>query len=672
MKTRACTALFLIATIAATAPPALAQSGQPVEQGEPNVPGFEPAFPEQTRAPAADSGVIFAVERLAEPLEHPWGIDVLPDGGYLVTERPGRLRVISEDGEISEPVKGVPEVVAEGQGGLLDVRVGPTFEDDRLIYWTYAKPLENGSGTAAARGRLSEDRSEVGDVEDIFVQEPPSRVTNHYGSRILFDGQGDAFVTTGEHFDEDQRVLAQDLGTTYGKVVRVNLDGSIPEDNPFVDQEDAVDSIWSLGHRNIQGAAFHPESGELWVAEHGPQGGDELNRIKPGANYGWPVVSYGENYDGSPVGEGIARHSGEFVEPRYYWDPVIAPGGMIFYQGEMFADWQGDALISSLVPGAVVRIELDGETVTGEERLLRDEGRIRDIVEAPDGALLVLVDDAEGAVLRLTPGGGGAANAPREVWRAGGFERPESVVHDPERDALYVSNIGAAGGEEPGHGYISRLGTDGEVTEAQWVTGLNGPKGMAVHDGRLYVSDIDRLVVIDIEAGEVAETHEAPRSQFLNDVTAGSDGRIFVSDMRGNAIYVLDDGDFSVWLEDEALMQPNGLLAEDDRLVVAAWGEGDGDTATLGHLKAVDYEGKTIRSLGDGTPVGNLDGIEAAGDGSYLVTDWVAGALYRIRESGDAEQLLDLNQGSADLEYREGLALIPMMMDGELRALQVD
>ena len=239
-------------------------------------------------------------------------------------------------------------------------------------------------------------------VEDIFVQEPPSPTPMHHGSRILFDGEDHAFITTGEHFTEEERVLAQELGATYGKVVRVNLDGSVPEDNPFVGVEGAVDYIWSLGHRNIQGAAFHPDTGQLWAVEHGPQGGDELNLIQRGANYGWPLVSYGENYDGTPVGTGVSQHTGDLVDPRYYWDPVIAPAGSVFYQGDTFADWQGDLLISSLVPGGVVRL-LEGDTVTGEERLLPNQGRIRDIVEAPDGALLVLVDDPEGAVLRLTP-----------------------------------------------------------------------------------------------------------------------------------------------------------------------------------------------------------------------------------------------------------------------------
>ena len=670
MRLHSCKALFVTVTLAAGAT-AFAQAGQPVQQGERNVPEFEPAFPEQTRAPASESGVTLSAETFAEPLEHPWGIDRLPGGGYLVTELPGRMRVISGSGEISDPIEGIPEVFYAGQGGLLDVAVGPTFEEDRMIYWSYARALEAGkSVTVASRGRLSEDHSEVTGVEDIFVQEPPSPTPAHYGSRILFDGEGHVFITTGDHFTEAERLLAQDPGTTYGKVIRLGLDGSVPDDNPFVDEQGAIDSIWTLGHRNLQGIALDPDTNRLWTIEHGPQGGDELNLSEPKSNYGWPTVSYGENYDGSPVGEGKERHDGDFVEPRYYWDPVIAPGGMLFYQGDMFADWQGHLLISSLLPGGVVRIALDGDTVIGEERLLKDHGRIRDIVEAQDGALLVLVDAAEGAVLRLTPNESAGSGELREAWQAEGFDRPESVIFDNARNVLYVSNVGED--EEEGKGYISKLSHDGEVTEEQWVTGLKGPKGMAVYDDRLYASDVDRLVAIDVEAGEVTETWNAPESQFLNDVAADSDGRIFVSDMGANAIYVLDGEEFAVWLEDEALMQPNGLLVEEDRLVVAAWGEGEGESATLGHLKTVDFETKSIDSLGNGNPVGNLDGIEADGKGNYFVTDWVAGALYRIQPSGEAEQLLDLNRGSADLEHRGGEVLIPMMMDGTVRAWRID
>lgn len=396
--------LVLLPSLPLAVADVFAQATDPVPQGEPNVPEFEPAFSGQTRAPESDSGVELAVETFAEPLEHPWGIDFLPDGAWIITERAGRMRVISASGELSKPLSGIPEVLAKGQGGLLDVAVGPGFAEDRLIYWSYSKPLDNGdSVTAVARGKLADDLSGVTAVEDIFLQQPASPTPAHYGSRVLFDRDGHAFITTGEHFTEEERRLAQDLSTTYGKIVRVNLDGTVPEDNPFVQQEGAIGSIWSTGHRNVQGAAFHPETGRLWVSEHGPQGGDELNLVEPGANYGWPEVSYGENYDGGPVGEGISRHLGKFVEPRYYWDPVIAPAGAIFYQGELIPKWQGDLLISSMVPGGIVRLEIKEDEVIGEERLLPDHGRIRDIIEVPDGALLVLVDAAEGSVLRVTP-----------------------------------------------------------------------------------------------------------------------------------------------------------------------------------------------------------------------------------------------------------------------------
>lgn len=385
------------------APAAYAQDGAPVEQGEPNVPHFQPAFPGQTRAPASDSGVTLATETVAEGLEHPWGIAVLPDGAILVTERPGRLRRVSPEGELSEPIAGVPEVHAVEQGGLLDVAIGPDYEEEGWIYLSYAKPLGDGmSVTAAIRGRLSEDGTELVDVEEIFEQEPPSPTPMHYGSRIVFDDDGHVFITTGEHSDAAERDNAQDLGTTYGKVIRLNLDGSVPEDNPFVDEEGAIDSIWSYGHRNIQAAAMDAE-GRLWEIEHGPQGGDELNLVEPGTNYGWPIVVYGQEYSGEPVGEGRATHEPDFVEPRYYWDPVIAPSGMVFYDGEMFPDWQGNILVGSLNPGALVRLELEDDTVTGEERLLTDVGRIRDVAVDAEGAILVITDDPNGALLRLTP-----------------------------------------------------------------------------------------------------------------------------------------------------------------------------------------------------------------------------------------------------------------------------
>jgi len=400
------------AAVLAGVPLACAQGGGPVAQGERNAPELEPAFPEQTRAPAAPSGVTLAVEELAGGLAHPWGMAFLPDGSLIVTERPGRMRLVAADGTVSAPLEGVPPVHARRQGGLLDVTVGPEFAEDRMVYWTYSKPLGDGlSATAAARGRLSEDGTAIEGATDIFVQAPPSPTPMHYGSRVLFDGAGNLYVTTGEHSSGAERVLAQDLGASYGKVLRLRPDGSAPPDNPFVGEPGAVEGIWTFGHRNVQGAAIHPESGVLWTVEHGPRGGDELNLSAPGVNFGWPEVSYGVNYDGSPVGDGVASGP-EFEEPVYFWDPVIAPGGMAFYTGELFADWRGDLLIASLDPGALVRLELDGGAdeasgdpplVVGEERLLTDAGRIRDVEVAPDGAVLVLTDKADGAVLRLTP-----------------------------------------------------------------------------------------------------------------------------------------------------------------------------------------------------------------------------------------------------------------------------
>jgi glucose/arabinose dehydrogenase len=375
-----------------------------VPQGPPNVPEFPPAFREQTRAPEALSGITLAAEPVAEGLANPWGIAILPDGaGYLVTERAGRLRHVAPDGTISEPIAGVPEVLAEEQGGLLDVAVSRTFAQDRTIFLTYAKPVGDRSATAAARATLGEDMASLTDVTDIFVQDPPSPSPMHYGSRITPVDEQFVFITTGEHFTEEERVYAQALDKTYGKVIRVRIDGSVPDDNPFVQDQNARPEIWSLGHRNLQGDALAPD-GSYWTIEHGPQGGDELNRPIAGGNYGWPEISYGENYDDTPVGRGVSAMEG-LEQPVYYWDPVIAPGDMVFYQGSLFPDWQGDLLIGSLNPGGLVRLELDGEVVIGEERMLPDLGRVRDVEVDSDGSLLVITDFEDGGLYRLKPAG---------------------------------------------------------------------------------------------------------------------------------------------------------------------------------------------------------------------------------------------------------------------------
>jgi glucose/arabinose dehydrogenase len=371
-----------------------------VEQGSPNVP-YQPAFENQTRAPELPTTEV-TVTPFAGPLGNPWGIAQLPDGSFLVTERIGHLRLVAPDGTISEPIAGLPELVAREQGGLLDVAVSPNFATDRTVFWTYSKPTDNRImvATAAARGTLSEDGRELTDVEDIFVQDPPSVSHLHFGSRVVPDGQGHLFVTTGEHFIPPERKRAQDPNVTWGKVVRINEDGTVPDDNPFAGGSGAPE-VWTLGHRNPQGAAIDPQ-GRLWTIEHGPMGGDELNLSVSGTNYGWPEVSYGLNYEGDRVGIGEPR-AGGFAEPNYYWDPVIAPGGMTFYSGTLFPDWQGDLLIASLSPGGLVRIRLEGDRVAGEEWMLRDVGRVRDVEELPDGSLLLLTDNWRGEILRVTP-----------------------------------------------------------------------------------------------------------------------------------------------------------------------------------------------------------------------------------------------------------------------------
>lgn len=386
-----------ICAAALVALPACAQDG--FEFGAKNAP-YDPAFDNQTRAPLTDS-VAVTRETVASGLNRPWGIEVLPDGSYLVTERPGDLRHVTRAGEVSPPISGVPEVVARDQGGLLDVALAEDFETSGVIFLTYAKPVDGGTATAAARAVLSDDRSSLSEVQDIFVQWPAANNAMHFGSRAV-PHDGHVYVTTGEHFTVEYRQYAQDTGRTYGKVVRVTPEGDAPGDNPFADQGGAAAQVWTLGHRNVQGAAIRPDTGALWTLEHGPAGGDELNRIEAGANYGWPEVSYGINYGGSPVGTGEPRAEG-FVEPRYYWDPVIAPGGFVFYHGEMFADWQGDVLAASLNPGGLVRLSLDGDTVTEEERFFTGDARIRDIDIDRDGAVLMLVDAPDGQILRVTP-----------------------------------------------------------------------------------------------------------------------------------------------------------------------------------------------------------------------------------------------------------------------------
>jgi glucose/arabinose dehydrogenase len=351
---------------------------------------------QQSPTPASTAGVVSA-ETVARGLEHPWGLAFLPDGRMLITERPGRLRIVTPDGVLSAPLTGVPSVAAVGQGGLLDVALDPGFATNARIYLSYAEPGDGGTaGTSVARGRLTDAGLE--DVVVIYRQIPKLRGGGHFGSRLVFGTDGTLFITQGDR--QDYREKAQDLSQGQGKIVRINPDGSVPADNPFVGRDGALPVIWSYGHRNLQGAALHPETGRLWTVEHGPGGGDELNHPEAGKNYGWPVISYGLEYSGGTIGEGSAKEGME--QPVYYWDPVIAASGLLFYTGDAYPGWKGSLFVGSLQPGALVRLELSDGRVVREERYLGELGeRIRDVQQGPDGLLYLLTDSPNGRVLRV-------------------------------------------------------------------------------------------------------------------------------------------------------------------------------------------------------------------------------------------------------------------------------
>lgn len=358
-------------------------------------PGLAGSTPSPQPANTRD---VVTAETVVQGLENPWGLAFLPDGRMLVTERPGRLRIASMDGTLSAPIAGVPAVYARGQGGLLDVEIDPDFASNGLVYLTYAEPGAGGAGTAAARGKLVGERLE--DLRVIYRQRPKTEGGGHYGSRLVFATDGKLFITQGDRMLHREK--AQDLTSGLGKMVRINPDGTIPEDNPFVGRSDVLPEIWSYGHRNMQGGTRHPETGQIWTIEHGARGGDELNHPEAGRNYGWPVITYGRDYSGLRIGEGTAKEGME--QPVYYWDPVIAPSGMTFYTGDRYEGWRGDLFIGSLTPGGLVRLTLTDGRVTQEMRYLGElRERIRDVVQGPDGYLYLLTDNAAGRLLRVLP-----------------------------------------------------------------------------------------------------------------------------------------------------------------------------------------------------------------------------------------------------------------------------
>ena len=381
-----------------------------VDPRPPNAPSQTPALPGQTRAPERKATVVFDVVTVAEGLQNPWGMAFLPGGRFLVTEKqPGRLRIVSADGKLSEPVAGLPAVVARGQGGLLDVSLDPAFASNHLIYWSYAEPREGDvNNTAVARGRLVEDAvaPRVDDVQVIFHQTPSLNSTAHFGGRLVWGRDGTLFITLGDRSITEGRMQAQRMDGLIGKIVRINSDGTIPKDNPFVGKEGVRPEIWSVGHRNVQAATANPATGELWEVEHGTRGGDEINIARKGKDYGWPTIAYGIEYKGMPITGGITAKEG-MEQPIYYWDPVIAPSGMVFYTGDLFPAWKGNLFIGGMVSTNLVRLTVKGDKIVDEERLLKDlqpiPERIRDVRQGPDGALYLLTDSKTGRMLKLVP-----------------------------------------------------------------------------------------------------------------------------------------------------------------------------------------------------------------------------------------------------------------------------
>jgi len=347
---------------------------------------------------ATDRGKV-RVGTVATGLEHPWGIAFLPDGRALVTERPGRLRIVAADGTLGAPLEGVPAVAATGQGGLLDVALDPEFAQNRWVYLSYAEPRAGGNGTAVARGQLTERG--LTEVQVIFRQDVTIDGRHHFGSRLVFDRDGRLFVTLGDRNSE--RARAQTLDSHIGKVVRIERDGSVPADNPFVGRADAKPEVWSYGHRNVQGAALHPVTGELWTNEHGPRGGDELNRTLAGLNYGWPKVTYGVEYSGKTISESPTAPGIE--PPVHYWVPSIATSGLLFYTGDRFPQWRGNAFVGGLSSQQLSRLEMDGNRVVREEVLFKGVQRVRDVEQGPDGLIYLLTDQPDGQLLRIEPAG---------------------------------------------------------------------------------------------------------------------------------------------------------------------------------------------------------------------------------------------------------------------------
>lgn len=363
----------------------------PVETKKPNT-TYEPAFEGQTRVAGVKTTTPYEVTVLNSTLNRPWGITALPDGRFIITEKEGTMRVASATGATGDALTGIPKVSSEGQGGLLGVTIDPSFDQNRMVYWAYSEPLPEGNLTAVAKGKLSADEKSMENVTVIYRAMPAYKGTLHYGGRVLFSKDGHLYLSTGERSDLETRSQSQELNSGLGKIIRITTEGAPVDGNPFTGQDGARPEIYSYGHRNVQGIAFHPETGDLWETEFGPRGGDELNRVEPGKNYGWPVITYGLEYSGEKIGDAIQQKEG-MEQPVYYWDPVISPSGITFYNGDAIPEWKNNLFISCLSGMHICRVVIEDGKVVGEERLLEDqEQRFRDITQGKDGALYAVTD----------------------------------------------------------------------------------------------------------------------------------------------------------------------------------------------------------------------------------------------------------------------------------------
>lgn len=372
----------------------------PVETNPPNT-DYKPAFEGQTRAPGMKTTTELDIQILTEDLVNPWGIAVLPDGRLLITENGGTMRIATTKGELSAPIVGLPPVNSNGQGGLLGLTIDPDFSNNRMVYWCFSEDIDGGTLTAVAKGRLSDDEKTIENPVVIYRATPAFAGTLHYGGRILFDKDGNLFVSTGERSDLKTRPKAQDLSTGLGKIVRVTKEGKPVADNPFINTPNAMPENYSYGHRNVQGLAIHPVTGDLWNCEFGPRGGDEINRIEPGKNYGWPTIAYGIEYSGEAINNGLTQKEG-MEQPVYYWDPVVSPSGMTFYSGDLIPEWKNNLFIGCLSGSHILRLDIRDNKVVGEERLLTgQQQRFRDVQQGKDGALYAVCDGAHGRLYRI-------------------------------------------------------------------------------------------------------------------------------------------------------------------------------------------------------------------------------------------------------------------------------